>query len=120
MQGEQEDFTGVSDRNLAIRKVRLEFELLSIKEEQTNRQRERNPRGVALKPPAVDSEGNRIHVDDKVKLLTPSKKGTAFENVDEAVVVGWNAQRKDIVVRKIENNGDTTTRRTYYLTVKDV
>eukprot|EP00594_Rhizosolenia_setigera_P017900 CAMPEP_0178960488 /NCGR_PEP_ID=MMETSP0789-20121207/12994_1 /TAXON_ID=3005 /ORGANISM="Rhizosolenia setigera, Strain CCMP 1694" /LENGTH=536 /DNA_ID=CAMNT_0020643847 /DNA_START=148 /DNA_END=1759 /DNA_ORIENTATION=- len=120
MQGEQEDFTGVSDRNLALRKVRLEFELLSIKEEQTNRQRERNPRGVALKPPAVDSAGTRIHVDDKVKLCTKSKKGTAFANVDEAVVVGWNAQRTDIVVRKIENNGDTTTRRAYYLTVKDV
>ena len=120
MQRKQEDITGLSDDTLELRKLTLELELLSITREQENRRRERNPRGLALNPIATDHNGKRIHVGDQVTLITSSCKGSAFDNVEEAIVVGWNTRRTDIVIRKIENNGDTTTRRTYNLILKDV
>ena len=120
MQGKQEDITGLSDDTLKLRKLTLELELLSITKEQENRRRERNPRGLALNPIATDHNGKQIHVGDQVTLRTSSSKGSAFDNVEEAIVVGWNTRRTDIVIRKIENNGDTTTRRTYNLILKDV
>ena len=93
----------------------MRLELLAVTEELDRR--EQNRRGRALNPEALDYERKVIHVGDRVRLRTRSSRGSSFENETEAIVVGWNNRRSDIVIRKIVDDGDTTTRRRYNLIV---
>lgn len=116
MQQEQ-DLTQRRRQDLEIRQLELRLELLAITEELDRRDRAQNPRGKVLSPRALDHEENEIHIGDKVRLRTRSVKGSSFARETEAIVVGWNNRRTDIVIRKVIDDGDTTTRRPYNLIV---
>lgn len=103
------NFQKTSTEDLSLRQLELQLELVAIDAELEARTTNKHPLNCK------DSRKKPLFVGDKVTLLTKSKKGTAFENIDEGIVVGWNATRTDIVIRKIANDGFTTTRRPYYL-----
>lgn len=111
------DFTGDREEDLVIRQLILRTELLAITEELDRREEERNGR-PALKPEALDYNDKIIHVGDRVTLRTKSRKGTPFAKETEAIVVGWNTRQTDIVIRKIRDDGTTTTRRRYNLIIE--
>ena len=86
------DFTETSDEDLALRRLELELELVSISEEQVSQK----PRGVALD--ARDHHGKDIRVGDKVELVPSSTRGSKFDKVKEDIIVGWNNLRTDIII----------------------